>query len=412
MTRSLRRRIVLIVAAGMLMTGGVRAAEKQPRQVSDAQFLGHAERVLKEVTALRGSPDAIYGGYFDIRELRDELLKRAGRSDAPDRIHMALGRCALLLADYRAAVAEFETALRLSPSSVDAAASLQGAREPAAVADVVRPHLWAGNEIVQITNLSPRGAPAVWAVLSAKWLRPSHKPDAWADTFSDVHLTVVASLGGALRVLWQSQTLPAEHSAVGQFHEVPLFLVHQRGSSAPQLALAQNWHGVSRLPSHLSLFVWDGSQLRKVFGANGDEPLWIKDLNRDGRFEIGDTYGIGRSLSHAEMPRWTDIYAWNGRAYVPANRKMPRKFRGVARQLRTALRDHPEDFELLKYQGILDEIQHRPRAALRHFRLAGRACRAELSRNDNPGSRVSCKLELADIRNRLARVKTPRGSTP
>jgi hypothetical protein len=392
--------VAVLLAVGAT---GALAKAKPSRPVSEAQFLRHAARALRWAHNPPGRRGGRVGCWCYLDGLREQLLATTRRHPTSGRAYLMLSQCDLAVSRYEEAVGALERAAQLPDVRAPARAELTRAQRLLTVAKAVRPHLPAGSTVVRIESFSAPPADRLWAVVSAKQ-EPSGKD--FEDRFyrfSDVRLTVLSDARRGLGVLWQSQPLVVARPGLDAFSDLPLYVLHPRGSSADHLVLDQTFVGGSWSPSHLSVFAWDGRQLRKLLGANGDCPLWIQDVDGDGRAEVGATHAIGHSMAHAEMPLWTDIYAWDGRAYVLANSRFPREFRDVAGELRTALRAHPADFELLKYQGLLEAIRGHHAAARRYLRRAERACQAELQTEEDRELRAELKWELGDIGGRLAR---------
>lgn len=61
-----------------------------------------------------------------------------------------------------------------------------------------------------------------------------------------------------------------------------------------------------------------------------------------------------------------------------ADRDFPWKYRDLYREIKTVLREAPNDFELLCYLGQAEEIRRRSAAALRAYRQAEKGAVAEV----------------------------------
>lgn len=402
MRNGVRFSLVGFLCAVLLSTmcPAVALGKKTPRrQMSEARFLRHAERVLAAWRLATRLPQRRINIAEGVYELEQELRAWVRRNPSSGWAYLLLGKCELEQANYIAAVAAFKAASSLPGGGAPARAQLAQAQNLRRAVQAAKPHLPSGNEVIQVEEISS-ASHRLWVVLSAKWSRKMGE----LERYSNAHLNVIGKNGDSARVLWQSPRLAADRFGEDECNETSLVVLHQRGLSVPHIALAQTVQGGSWAPSHLSVFGWDGMQLRKLLGVNADDRLWIDDIDGNGRREIGASHAIGYGLSHAEMPYWTDIYAWNGHTYVLANERFPWRFREVTCSLRTALRKYPDDHELLKYQGILEEIKGRPSAAMRHLRLAERSCKAELVTLEFPDLRPRVTWELNDIRSRIARL--------
>jgi hypothetical protein len=133
--------------------------------------------------------------------------------------------------------------------------------------------------------------------------------------------------------------------------------------------------GGEYLPSFLHVFAWRGSHLTQILEVRSDFPLWIDDLNHDGRYEVGCYGTIGTDLYPVERLSWTDIYAYKQGKYVLANQDFPQEFRGKAKELREVLKYLPGHPEFLEYLGLVHEIEGHPKAARAAYQQAEKACR-------------------------------------
>jgi hypothetical protein len=205
--------------------------------------------------------------------------------------------------------------------------------------------------------------------------------------------------------MWQSDALRDPRLKAAAFDEVALYVDDLTGDGIPEAAVSKVFVGGSWQPSHLDVFAWRSHQLTKILGLRSSLPIWIEDIGHDGRYEIGNYSDIGWDMSHAEQPYWTDIYAYKRGQYVLANAPFPREFHGWIRRLRTVLKRHPGDFEILKYEGIVHEIEGRPRAAFAAHRSAARECAALLEDERDPRLHARLEWQLNDIRRRISKLK-------
>ena len=84
----------------------------------------------------------------------------------------------------------------------------------------------------------------------------------------------------------------------------------------------------------------------------------------------------------------------------------PEEVEDWADKLQQVLEKHPDDWEILKYLGIVHEIECRPDEALAAYRRAEKACRAEIKEwEDDPEFRTRLRGELKDIQGRIRRLR-------
>jgi len=369
----------------VLALTGVSAAE-----AASELSLAQAERELEAAAGLPAKEDR---GAAQWRSHTKQLEQafRAAAAQNPGRAHAGLGRCQVLLGRYGEAVTSYRKALKAVPRQSAAAADLNRARELAAIARTARPLLPKGSVVVQIAPF-PVEHGKLWFVLSAE-LEPK-KP--WSDDefYRDARLRLFRDTAHGLAQAWRSEVLQVE-SGPGWTNDLRMYVLEE---VPPKVIVGEVFYGAGWAPAHLDVFAWKEGRLAKAFALDSAESFWIQDLNDDGRHEIGGFRQIGCGLAIAEMPRWSDIYAYEGEAYVLANERFPKEFARIGEEIRQRLEEHPDNYELLKYLGIYYEIQGDAGAALDAYR---RAEAALTSQRINSGRIHS---ELADIQARVQRL--------
>jgi hypothetical protein len=246
---------------------------------------------------------------------------------------------------------------------------------------------------------SVSGRRSLWLALSA---RTKWEAD-WRQ-FSDIRLTLFKISQGSVRRAWQSQKLGYPGYESGTYDDLQLYLVDVNGDSIPEVVIPKNRLGAWYSPSHLDIFVLRNSRMVKLLGLLSEFPIEIRDLNHDGRYEVLNEYGVGWDCARADQVYWRDIYAFRGGSYRLADGSFPGRYRRFAAELRRALRNCPNDYDFLKYSGIVSGILGKPGLELRFYRRAQSECSARIRRASDPAVRRALKRDLADIRRRIARV--------
>jgi hypothetical protein len=341
----------------------VKAGRPAPRQVAEAQFLAHAQRVLEAATRLprQGDERLMAGPYNrqDLFELIQELRSHEDRAGTSSQISFLLGRCYLETANYEQAVQVLGQAVPRWPNA-RGRLDFERAQQLLMVSRAAQPLSLPGQRIVQIEPLRDEKRGTVWVVLSFKQAAESD------DDKTDLALTIFG--GSPLQKL--AQMTPAQDTALRNRYQLStqqlysqFTIIHQPGAKRPHIVLMGALMAGSATPSHVGIYEWADEGLRKLFGGYADDIAWIDDIKRDGRYEIALSMRVGRNMSEVEKVRWLDIWEWDGQAYVPADQHFPQVYREVAREMRRALRDHPDDDELLEYEGKLQRIRsHQQRA--------------------------------------------------
>jgi tetratricopeptide (TPR) repeat protein len=393
----------------------------QPQnQASEAQFVRHAERAVRQSLLLPSRRTH----YEATREylgdsLLPELQESTRRPDAPADAYLVLGECWLRLGNYGAAEGAFSKAAERfagvrgrSRVRVAADAELRRTRDLVRTAAATKQFLPAGNSVVQVERLPAGAATPHWIILSARWLTPSKLPAGRPfDTFSDVHFTVLSERGDHFLKVWQSGPLTSPLPD-DECNDMRFYVIHQARTDSPQVVITQTWIGGDNTQERVAVYGWNGTQLTKLFGGTGMDDRWIEDVNGDGRYEIGIFKRIGYSLPEYEKPRWFDIYAWNGRAYVNADAPFRKLYGAMKKEILALLRRHPGDNDLLLHLAMIYEFEQHPQRALRVYRRAARSCRAELAQATRAEGRRWLDKELRDIRSRIERPGKNERGTP
>lgn len=366
------------------------------RSVPESSFRW-AERILAQASTPPTSPDYTWTyrlDCIDAEQAFTEVLRKYGPNG---RAYLGLGRSQMLLGKYPQAVQSFEQAVRLSPSS-QAKQGLSDVQTLASVAEWARED---GKSVLQVVRYPVPGDEAYWLVLSA---RVEKRPDLWP-LHSDARLMLVGGLPGQLRRVWTSEILGYPGNTDGEFDDLGVHVVEMTGGGTPEVVIPELFIGGSWAPSHLDVFAWQNGQIVKVLGASSHIPLDVKDLNHDGAYEAITYTAIGWDLSHAEQPRWPDVYAWKRDHYELANGDFPSEYAGMYRDIRDALSRHPTDRELLAYMGDVYRIRHQPHSALRTYRRAEKVLDEWIKDEEDAELRAYFTNRLRYVRQRISSLE-------
>lgn len=202
-------------------------------------------------------------------------------------------------------------------------------------------------------------------MLSAKQVNTGQSPPYFDVAFDDVRLTVLCLAPGAPKQIPQSQEL--HELSGGTANALQLYVLDE---APPKVIVEAVMIGAGWTPSNVAAFAWAHTKLVDVLSVFSNEPVWVQDLDGDGQREIGGVRLIGLGVAISDMPRWPDIYAYEGGEYVLDSRRFPRAFGEAGRQIQYQVGRHPNDFELLKYLGIYYEIAGDRSKALNAYQRA------------------------------------------
>jgi tetratricopeptide (TPR) repeat protein len=310
------------------------------------------------------------------------------------RLYAGLARSQMLLGEYSNAVRNFQSSLKLSPRDKVLKKELDLAALSESVSKLAIESLPKGHKVIRALRYSDRKG-LVWLVLSA-----IHQKGPF-DEYSDIRLTVLQKRSNQLKKLWQSDELA--RAQLDYANIVSLSLEDITADGKPEILVPLTFIGASWTPSYLAVYKWQNGKMRKLLGVSSELALTISDFNHDGRYEINNWHVVGWNLCHAEQPYWIDIYAYKNGAYQLADADFPWRYRELAAYIKKCLKKYPNDWELLKYQGVIYQIQRRPAAAQRYFKRALRMCRITLRDWTYSDIKPRMKYEIQDIEQRIQR---------
>jgi tetratricopeptide (TPR) repeat protein len=330
----------------------------------------------------------------DAEDAFKSILLKYGASA---RAYAGLAECRLRLGKYAAADQAFRLALLWPPADSRARAGLLRADTLWRVYLAVRSLLPDSYKVIYLRPYPVVPGNCLWAVLYGKGEEEDRQ-------CKSVHLALYAKSGRTYRAVWRSGVLKDTYHQFEQdyyFYGVQMFVCRLIGEDAPQIIVHEVSPGGSWEPSHIDVFTWRQGRLVNILQVGGSMPLWVEDLKRDGRYEIGNYYEIGVSMSHAEQPRWSDIYAYRNGRYVLANRDFPEAFTHWLTDLRDTLSRHPDDYAIWQHLGETYAITGHPDRALAAYRRAERSCGSLLKRETDHDLRVELKEMRRQMRQRV-----------
>ncbi|MCX6344306.1 MAG: hypothetical protein NT018_04440 [Armatimonadetes bacterium] len=330
---------------------------------------------------------------WDALDAKDAYLQAIKKYGRDARLLTGLARSQMLLGEYSDAVRNYQNALQLTPRDKKLNNELGLVVLSESVSKLAIESLPKSHKVIRALRY-PDQKGMVWFVLSAV-----HQEGHFDDEYSDIRLTVFQKRSSQLKKLWQSDAL--HHSQLDSANIISLLLEDITADGEPDILVPAIFVGGSWAPSYLAVFRWHNGKMRKLLGVSSDLPLIISDFNHDGRYEINNWHVVGWNLSHAEQPYWTNIYAYKNDKYQLANGDFPRQYRELAADIKQRLKTYPNDWELLKYQGIICQIQRRPAMALRYFKRALRIFRTTLGDETDPEFKPRMNHEIQDIERRI-----------
>lgn len=105
-------------------------------------------------------------------------------------------------------------------------------------------------------------------------------------------------------------------------------------------------------PAILTVFRIIGGKLIPLGSIASGQEIAVRQMSKDGRTQFLNSYEIGWDMSHAEMPRWNDIYEVCSAGLKQVNAKFPFFYRRWLPKLRSTLVEHPADKDTWAHYGF------------------------------------------------------------
>lgn len=340
----------------------------------------------------RGGASTAYA-LEELEQGLSETLKKHGRTS---RLLLGLGDVRFRLGRYRQSELAFQAAVGMG--STGAAPGLTRAREYRQALAAIRPSLPRPHHEVRLARL--RGSSGtLWAVVSAR----KHEPGAVTGSpLSQPELRAFVSSGGKLRQSGATQSVADPRwAATDEFSRLTLYFGDLARSAGDEVAVETLVAGASWAPTHLSMFTIRNERLVRVLKVTSSEPLWMEDLDRDRSVEVGNYYEIGDTLSHAEQPRWTDIYSYRSGQYELANTRFSTEFQRWPRRLAELLKRNPDDAELAFFLGQAHDVLKQPSRARAGYYQAVALYQQRLKSETDPELRAAYEARRVRAQRRI-----------
>ena len=298
----------------------------------DAAFQKALKWVDGQITRVERGPrygddGAMYFASLDALEAGEAVLSKYGSRPA---IHRVLGRIHHALGQYAEASAAFEMGqkpelARRSREFGEVQTRFQANHAGRVVANLVR----VGNR---------------WAIAHA---------DRQADADQvRPHVNVRVTIQENGKNLYTSNNLKRPEWDESEFNEANLYVRDLDGDGRNEVVFIGVFYGASWTPSVLHVMGerpgkgWINSRPIPTH-----DPLWIDDLDGDGKIEVGGVNVIGATLSHSAQPRWPEVYRYQNGNLTRADSKYPKVYQPLQKEIDELLKENKDDFALLAYRG-------------------------------------------------------------
>lgn len=336
-------------------------------------------------------------------------FKAAVKSDSHDpRAYFGLAQCQQRLGMYRDAASTYRSALALSPADPGILSAYHVDLSLLALAHQAGPHLPHGQRILQIEPIDIEN--------QTRWLVLSAEPETdGLVSYANANLSLFEPADGELHRLWTSRLFSTTPVAGGDttvpgidqfFTQLYLVTADVYGNGEQEACVLDESSAASAIPSHLDIFSQKNGILVRTFQTDSVMPIWIQDIDNDGRREIGTYSKVGDTLPGYEMPTWMDIYAVKNGKYELANADFPTEFRTWPAQLKQVLRTHPGDPDVLRHLGKAYAILGERQNAIAAYNAAVTACRKAMHSNTDRSMISAGKAELLRIEQERSQYET------
>jgi tetratricopeptide (TPR) repeat protein len=339
--------------------------------------------------------------YSVLNEIR--LYRRVlARFPESAEVQQALAESLLWLGRFSDAARAALRATELAPGDRAVSRLLAVAVERLRAAEQVGSALPHPRQVLDVRRASqPGGTTVLWVALTGV-LDPSND---MLTSSGRPELEVWSGSRGAFHRL-SRKSLEREGPGRQAWLSAQLRLCDVTQDHVPEAVVLAGHTGAAWEPSRLFVFSLQAGRLRRKFMLDAHYPAELVDLDGDGSCEIRLTRDIGRDMSHADQPRWIDIFRWDGRRFSEAGARFPGQYDHLARSVRSLIGRFPVDPELWEYHGRVLEIQRRTDEAVAAYRRAISLAVVQ-ERRAPPEDRAEAREKVRQARRRLAALHRP-----
>lgn len=166
-----------------------------------------------------------------------------------------------------------------------------------------------------------------------------------------------------------------------EMNEANLYVRDLDRDGKPEVVFMGVFYGASWTPSFAQVLSESKGSWRMSNAIHAHDPLWIEDLDGDGKIEVGGVNVIGMTLSHAAQPRWPEVYRFQSGRLGRSDSKYPSFYRPLQKEIDGLLKENKNDWELLAFRGRCARILGRGAEAPAWERKAVAAFQAERKRD-------------------------------
>lgn len=156
--------------------------------------------------------------------------------------------------------------------------------------------------------------------------------------------------------------------------------------------------GGSRCPAHSDIFEWRSKTLHNILDLSSGDPLWIEDLRHEGRYEVRNFYELEGGRSHADMPRRSDIYDWDGAKFALADEQFPDQYRAFVRELKRTADSVGDSSEIENNLAYFYSITGQTKKAETLRRELEREIRKKIAKAITGAERKKLRRSLYEVR--------------
>lgn len=343
----------LLIISSLLTVISINALIAAPAPEASLQW---AERILQRASQPPvGTTQQLGLPGQDARTAQGAFQTLVTRYDPTSRAWVGLARSYALLGKYDDSIQAFQQALNLAPKDSAIQLDLQHAEVYAKVAHAAARNLPKEQTVIRVLPYPSKSGTSYWTILSANVNNQvKDRP-----VYTDVYLTTFSGSPSNFSQVWQATNVGQDSYVQGEFNDIQAYAIDVNGDGKLDLVVPEVLIGADWIPSYLSIYSWRDDQIVKLLGVKSQLQPAIVDLNGDGRYEVMTYYVIGKQMSHAEQPYWSDIYTYKNGNYQISDAQFPAQYNKVCSQINQTLKRYPTDPELKHYQSKCRQILKR-----------------------------------------------------
>ncbi len=197
------------------------------------------------------------------------------------------------------------------------------------------------------------------AAIYGEWLNPhgakvdDDAPTEYGDQYRNVRLKVFRKGKFDVKKTWESPLLSVSSYSPNEcsVSEVGLYVADVTGDGQDDIIVALSYYGADYEPSSVYVFQQSGKTWKQIAHGTGTVFMSMVDSKGYGKYQIIGSHEIGDESSdpgpsHAEQPRWIDIWEYSNGRYRTIPSHHPEVYHELAKEIWNVASEYPACWDL------------------------------------------------------------------